>query len=193
MNIKFPWNIKPILLGCMIALFMTLSQANAGTVFIAPEIGQGDIGINGEFSLNGSRVRAGTLSVSVSMGYKFDVGITFEGGLAKSTNNFFLGVSDFSTLDSQFVSLGYEFNVAEHLRIHPKIGYDRWDFKTKEGAFLNPGFEDRLNFSGEQSFWSVALEFPVSDATTLFVVYSEVNYDFGQSQYTRFGMQFNFE
>lgn len=168
------------------------SVASAGESFIAPELGRGEIEINPKYSFNNQKDSSENLGFGVIVGHEFDSNIVLEGNYYQSDSDSFLSVSNSYQLTQTRALVGYAFDLAEHFRIIPKIGISNWKLDSQEGALFNPGVEERLKFSGNETFAELGFEFPVNQLITISGAYRNINFDFGDAQSANVAVKFKF-
>ncbi len=176
---------------CLVTLAFA-PQVFSADYFVAVDGGRSTVSIDqkhlaDEYSDHDIR----TTLLSVNGGMVFESDIVFGVGyLASGSDNFF-EMGDTYDLTQEQIFVGYRFPVAKHFRITPNFGLNHWSMKVKQGVLLNSHREFK-NFSGNDYFGQLNLEFPINHLITVFGSYTRTNYDFGNLNSLKAGVIFEF-
>lgn len=165
----------------------------AGKFVAMPEVGTGRLNVDQSFALpDGYDGEDDIYAVGFIGGYKFDSNVVLAIGLSFSGTEYLWDAEDEYTLNERGVLIGYSFNVNANFRIVPMLGWNSWDLVTEEGAFLNSGPEEELEFNGTDTYGRLNFEFPITEVFQMVASYVYGDYDFGRSRTTRVGFKFEF-
>lgn len=153
---------------------------------LTPRAGVGNLRMD-DFQLEGQNdLETDTVGLGVGVGVLTPIGVVLEVG-ADSYGNFdvFDAIDEF-TVSQAFVSVGYQFELGNGWRIVPRVGRARWKLESEEGAFFNPGPEERNEIKGYDYFWEASVSRRISEVVTLGVGYKDGNFEFGHTRTTSF-------
>ncbi len=167
-------------------------NTHANETFITTELGHSRVDFDGTYVLSDNFAENDAVSATFIAGHKFSSNIHIAGSISTTTSDNFFGALDGYSLFETAVEVGYSFELSEHFRVVPVVGYSRWDMELKEGALLNPGPEETLEITGYNGYWKVNFEFPINSLIVLNAAYMDNSYTFGSVDSVRFGVKFTF-
>lgn len=181
-----------IRIGLFLSVLFVSYTSYSKDFYVSPEIGRGEVEIDSDHSFGNSRDVENDFGYGVTLGKEFDSHVIIEGSYYRSETDSIFSIADSYKLSQTRIFLGYAFDVSEHFRIIPKIGYTNWKLSANEGAFLNSGPEERRSFDGNKVFAQLGFEFPINDWLSINASYSNVSFDFGKAQSLNAGVKFSF-
>lgn len=177
-----------------IPLFLSFSQASAddGVFFVGAELGSGRYSLDESFATF-QDVRSGSgLASAAAFGYRWENNLLVEANIAAIDEVDIFEAFDDINLNEFSTFLGYSFQPSTSFHIVPMIGINRWELKSTEGRFLNPGDEESSQVRGTDFIYKVKFEVPISENIQVYLSYSDGNYDYVDSQATRLGIKVEF-
>ncbi|MEP1741624.1 MAG: outer membrane beta-barrel protein [Kangiellaceae bacterium] len=167
-------------------------RAQDAEVILGLELGASSISVEPEFKPQDVDIDYDGYVFGYIFGYRFESDLVVEGNISYSSNDsFFRSFDNYELIESKAL-LGYSFEVKDNFRIVPMIGFSHWELETREGAFLNSGPEEELEFEGTDLTYKIRLDFPVGELVVLSLSYANTNVEFGRNELTQFGIKFEF-
>lgn len=131
---------------------------------------------------------SGALGVLVT--YKIYSDVVIGGGANYYYGINFLGADDRVHVWDTNILVGYSIDAGKHYKIIPMIGESYWKYKFKQGAFLNPGPEEELNYGGSNTVVKIILKFPSKKLIGFNFGYTYGKNGFGALQSINCGIRF---
>lgn len=148
---------------------------------ITPRAFSGDLDIKRQYTgVNGSRTDADLAGIGGGIGYLTPVGIVAQIGADGGGEFDLFGTFDSYSFEQRFVAVGYQFELGNGWRFVPMVGRTRWQLKSEEGLFLNPGPEQSEVIKGYDYYWEASVSRRISQVVSLGVSYKQGDYTFGQ-------------
>jgi hypothetical protein len=174
-----------ILLGCF------ASKLHAGNFLLDFQMGSGDIKIDAGKGLSIRTTGFDTVGGSVYGGYRFDNNIFTRIGVGYQRSEDIFGIADSAKLTTYEALIGYSFNL-ENFFIRPQVGAAHWRLKLKEGIFLNPGDEERVEDSGEDYILLLDLGYAFTDRLGMRLSYKTIDSEIGRYSSSTVGLNLRF-
>lgn len=154
---------------------------------LTPRALHGDADVKREYTgVNGPRTDADLYGVGCGFGYLTPFGVVVEVGADFGAEFDLFNTFDSYSFDQQFAAVGYQFELGEGWRFVPKFGRTRWRLKSEEGAFLNPGPEDKDVLEGYDYYWEASVSRQISRVVALGVDYKQADHRFGRARSASF-------
>ncbi|HEX5055726.1 MAG TPA: outer membrane beta-barrel protein [Gammaproteobacteria bacterium] len=165
-----------------------IPAATARNTFIVLKSGVGDIQVKDEFAINGLTEEQDIASAGLFAGYIFDSGFGIEAGFSGETSDdIFESYDVFQTI----AMVVYTFRPATDFTIVPKLGVSMWELDTFKSGFPF-GESEEHSYDGTDMIWSVEGEYSLTKLVQLNLSYTQGNYDFGDLDSYRLGVEFDF-
>jgi len=168
------------------------ANAQEAEFILGLDLGRNSINIDQEFAIIDTEFDSDGYSLGYVLGYRWENNLVAEANIAYASNDSFFRAFDYYETSEIKLMLGYSFEIAEHLRIVPMLGFSRWELETKEGRLFNPGPEEQKEFDGTDLTYKVRMDFPVGQLVVLSLSYAKSELDASEIAITQFGIKFEF-
>jgi len=182
---------KILLVIATVALSGQLKAQQPGYYFM-PEIGNVNLSIDSRFTLSNSKLNEDNIETGITGGYRTDNNLLFEVSWLHSDSVDFIDLGETYNFRNARIMLGYQMALNKHINFVPKVGFTFWELEGEEGIFLNPGPEATSRLSGNDLYWSLGFEMPVSENVKLQLNHANNGYEFGRTETTSFGVVIEF-
>ena len=142
--------------------------------------GQGDVSLSSALNESGNYAGDKLISAFIYAGYVFENGFLIDVQYNSLTDDILAGANDNLHLNSFDVLVGYRF-ISDKLYIEPKIGFSSWDLELEEGAFLNPGPEQKSEASGSDPLLSFSVGYNFSPSFGMSLQYKYLDIEDGNA------------
>lgn len=174
------------------ALALHCSPLYAGKTVLMPELGRSELDMHANYSVSELAKHDVGVTINFLAGYKFSSNVIVAATHSYTDSNLLFGAGDHYQLYDIGAVAGYSFDIAALFRIVPMVGWSYWKLQSTEGELFNPGPEERFDYRGNNFYWRLNIELPISSVVQLNLAYVNGDYDFGRLQSKRFGVKFEF-
>ncbi|TQV71533.1 porin family protein [Aliikangiella marina] len=179
-----------VLLG--LSLLALDLHAQQPSFYLIPQVGNVNLSIDSDYTLSNVKLNEDNIESGITAGLITDSHLMVELSILHSDSIDFFDIGDTYNFSQYQLMLGYQVELNEHIRFIPKVGLSFWDLDGEEGVFLNPGTEATSNLDGNDLYWSLGFDFPVTERISLQLSYANNGYEFGRTETTSFGVRFEF-
>jgi hypothetical protein len=148
---------------------------------LTPRAGFGELRIDRFQGVGTNRDRVDTRGIGIGLGVLTPVGIVAEAGIEMFGDGDLVEDDRRFILKQEFISVGYQFEVAPGWLIVPRVGRTHWTLRRDEDFLFDLesdfGPEDR----GNDFFWEASVSRRVSHRVSLGLSYKYGNFDFGRT------------
>lgn len=178
--------------AAIISFLLLTPSANAVDYLISLKGGWGEGNLDSQYTFDDTRFSEEGYSITYGAGLVFDNQFVAGLDLSMFRTDSFLGADDRMNFFEYKIHGGYRFILSDHCRFVPALGWSRWHFEIKEGAFE---FEERLKYGeyrGNNIFAQLGFEFPINSLIAIASSFSYRSIDNGSIKMAQAGIIFEF-
>jgi len=179
---KFTIVLLSLVLGHMV---------QAAEMRLSLDVGEGNLAIDKNVDFDVGAAGDNAIYSGLHFDYFIRENIPLEFGINSLTDDFLFGANDNVHFDSFELLAGYQFQSGD-LYFEPKIGLSHWALEVEEGAFLNPGSEQKFTDDGISVVVKLSLGYQFSQHFDVNLDYRYQDYDRGQANVTFMGLSYRF-
>ena len=183
------------ILGLMAVLLSSTALADGltdGHFYAGAGMGRGRIALNPAHTGSGSHDAFDTVGPVLSGGYAFKMGPVVEASYGTYATKYTFNYFDNYWVDEAKLMVGWSISLGDFLYVIPKVGMNWWALQVHPGAVDHLGIDKTTTFRGSARVWEVDIEVPLTERFHPYIGYSKINYDYGQIQNTRLGLNYVF-
>jgi len=175
-----------------VSLLLLSLASHADNLTAGFEVGPGDLVINADFSAEGERQTVSSATVVGFFGYEPVSNLILELNLfgSFSDDDVSANVDQYRVVGTKLL-VGYKINIGPRFSITPEIGRVSWALTTDTDS---EDFDDdtETKVRGYDNVAQVSANFAITELISVFAVYSDNKFNFGEDRSSRIGMTFNF-